>query len=100
MNTAPYIITKCNSHRARAKVFGVVGQNWGVFSFTERSGGGLYLLTPEEFERVKSIKGVGKSRLKASSLHSCWAGDDETAEQQRQTLERLKAFKQFELQYS
>lgn len=58
---------KINSHRARDRVASALGRlPQGYFDWNKK--GEWREISPEEFEKVKDIKGVTKSRVKSENL--------------------------------
>jgi hypothetical protein len=79
----PYIVIRCNSHRARDKAMNIIGEKLGVYSLSFEKGGnhrGMYLVTPAEFEQIKDITGISKARMAAKDLGVCWSDFKDTAE--------------------
>lgn len=69
------MIIRIGSHRAFDKVERVLGfRPQGLFSFKLNYPGsyGLCEVTPEQFELIKNIKMVKKSRVKREDLMECW----------------------------
>ena len=95
----PYYIVKCNSHRARDKAMGRLSKRRSLhpLSFSKSGGRGMFLVTPAEFELVKGIKGVSRTRIKASECGLCWSsyadneGLEEIARKQKNELEAWEA---------
>lgn len=66
----PFILIRCNSHRARDRACGHLPPMNGYYD--NAGGRGLYLVTPEEWEKIKAIKGVRKTRPNGP-LGLCWS---------------------------
>ena len=67
------MVIKIGSHRAWDKVKRALGKSpQGLFNFSYPGSYGLAEVTEEEFEKIKQIKMVGKSRVKREILMECW----------------------------
>lgn len=63
-----YVIVKCNSHRARRKMYQAIGKQQEYFSWDRN--GEFYKLSPSQAEIVLKITGISKSRDR-NDLHKC-----------------------------
>lgn len=71
------MIIRTGSHRAREKVTRTLGRSPQSFWSMKYSGSyGLCEVTEEEFEKIKDIKMVRKTRIKREELRECWKMDN------------------------
>jgi hypothetical protein len=67
------MIIRRGSHRAHDKVASVLGYSpQGLYNMDYPGSYGLCEVTEEEFEKIKDIKMVKKTRIKREVLHECW----------------------------
>ena len=67
------VLIKCGSHRARDKVFGLIGKKKQLCSFTRDTGKGIFEITDAEYEKIKEHKIKAISTLKSKKeLFPCW----------------------------
>ena len=72
--TALAIFVLCNSHRARDKLFRLIGRRDGYYVADLSSRlhhRGIYAVTQSELDQARSIKGIRKLR-DSSKLAKCW----------------------------
>ena len=68
------MIIRIGSHRAWDRVkFAIARTPKGLFNWKYPGSCGLCEVTEEEFDKVKDIPSVGKSRVKRSELMECWS---------------------------
>ena len=94
MSDNNYIIVRCKSHRQRHKMFGYPGglpPMTNLFSF--KNNGEFYLVTKEEFERLRPIK-VTKARINWEELHVAWfqIESEENKLSENETRKRLNDY--------
>ncbi len=70
MPSAQIWVIKTTSHRAREKMTRILGKRQAYYSWNRE--GEFYRVTPKEFEALKGIKGLHKSR-DGNDLCPCWS---------------------------
>lgn len=67
------ILIKCGSHRAREKIFRLIGEKKQLCSFARNVGHGIFEITEQEYVRIKQIgiKGVSTTKT-GDDLFPCW----------------------------
>jgi hypothetical protein len=65
------IILRTRSHRAREKLDRTIGRH-PQYYFTWKDGGCFAAVTAEEFEQVRTIKGLTRARVPKEELGLCW----------------------------
>ncbi len=65
---------KCNSHRARNRLFGIIGPKaQGYYSFKHNHFHGVYLVMDEDLDRARALKGITKCREQdPDEWSACW----------------------------
>ena len=69
----PAYLMRCASHRARARLFGVLRRQPQGFWHWEKPGGyGVYGISAAELPAARAVKGVSRVRGDPSEWLSCW----------------------------
>ncbi len=65
---------KCNSHRARSRLLGVIGREaQSFYSFHDACHHGVYQVPDELMDRAKRLKGITKARNQSPDFwFMCW----------------------------
>jgi hypothetical protein len=67
------ILIKCCTHRARDKVFTLIGRKKQLCSFSRDVGHGVFEITDVEYAKIKEYKIKAISTLKSKKdLFPCW----------------------------
>lgn len=62
----------CGSHRARERAYVAMNRRaHNYFSFHRETGRGCFPVSPSEWEKIKGIKGVRRTRYR-DDLQKCW----------------------------
>ncbi len=73
MMQPPDHLVRCASHRARARLFGVLRrQPQGFWHWEKPSRYGVYGVTAAELPAARAVKGVSRVRGDASEWLLCW----------------------------
>ena len=67
----PLTYIRCSSHRARHQVLGILGPRTCWVSYRRNVGKGCYLVTSQEYQQLRLIKGVTRLR-KTDDLVKAW----------------------------
>ena len=65
------VMLRTTSHRARERLDRTIGRHPQYF-WTIKDGGCFAEVTAEEFEHIKTIKGITKTRVPREELRRCW----------------------------
>jgi hypothetical protein len=65
------IIVRVKSHRASDKLDQAIGRH-PQYYWTMRDGGDFAEVSEEEFNRIKTIKGITRARVARNDLRRCW----------------------------
>jgi hypothetical protein len=69
------ILIKCGSHRARDKIFSIIGKKKELCLFERSVGHGTFKVTKSEYEKVINAKIKGVSKMKdGDDLFPCCDG--------------------------
>jgi hypothetical protein len=65
------IFVRINSHRAADKMDRAIGRH-PQYYWTLEHGGCFAEVTEEEFDRIRTIRGITKARVPRKELRQCW----------------------------
>ncbi len=85
------LVIKCNSHRARDKFqsklgLDLIGYYLSYNCKKYQDSKGIYLITLEEYNLVKDIKGISHIKVHPNDLGICWIDRDITEARRRMKL--------------
>jgi len=66
------VIVRTKSHRARERLDRAIGRH-PLYYFTWTDGGCFAEITAEEYETIKSVKGITRARVSREDLRMCWS---------------------------
>jgi hypothetical protein len=65
------VMLRTRSHRARERLDRAIGRHPDYY-WTWEDGGCFAEVTAEEYEKVKSIKGITRAKVPRENLRRCW----------------------------
>ena len=66
------IVLRTKSHRARERLGRIIGRRPDYY-WTWEDGGCFAVVTAQEYEAVRSTKGITRARVAREELRKCWS---------------------------